>query len=942
MKKKTVINNDLKGKQSQIFYPNNSRQDPSLDGSAGEQNHNLYIQKTYAIKTKRIDSGAEKKFAKNITIRQSQLNSDNYRSSENPEQKSISNSYMKNNFKVHQDQYLKLKNANSDKVLKTFHDAKKKYETSMKNNKDNKGNDTRNNDSQTSRTGNNNTEYTVSEMNDNKMFKNFFKVTDKGEKSNKSPNVNKLDILKNNKKHHTERDSNGKPVAADKLRSFLNKQGTAYAERMPSHFKFNRNKLDHVAQVRNNDEYDDNSNMVSSRVKTNKLNVFVKPGEFTLSNENLNNRYSRNANSLDRKNYQSSREAGIKENYGKRDLSNAQNIDSKNSQAYAKNKKKLKKIAIMNKNDVSPGNKDNTLYQSNEILYKNYDFLNSPNSIDVLKSNNMDSTDFKSDSIKNPTLPKILTNIQQSDYSNRSKNFNIKKGNNSNNNTKNDSMQKSSRPNSKQQRLNLNINEAFITKEDAGYNLIASNKKVTSFRLNSPKSNNNARENVLFKPEVFSLVSNDSSKNIYNIRTEPDEAKKTKKTKKQIVYNAENDSANNDSTNNLNLYNNKAFENTQKNNPKGATQKKVNISITPKGNLQQVNFNHITPKHGNPIDSNNNLVQGNEVNNKFLYLNGETKQSTSPPSSHFGDLSPSENNMKTVSTKQKTIYDKLDNYYTDLPKIALYYMKKLYTFWMRADITHYFADVFRNHFAANWKHIRHGYNSKVVNQSDLKEARFLKERYEKNLNNQTTKRKKILVLDLDETLVHCKAAESLNESTRSWDKKIKITMSGGGLVDVYIFYRPYLMSFQKTVNKYFEVCIFTASNPNYANPVIDTFDPNQKYIKARYYRDSCLNNEKGYWVKDLGMFKERTLKDIVIVDNSASCYISNLENAIPVVPFIDNNADNELKDQEEFQIWLSKKEDIREPLRRVFGLGKMCYCNTIEEAYEKLLYYYIK
>ena len=133
------------------------------------------------------------------------------------------------------------------------------------------------------------------------------------------------------------------------------------------------------------------------------------------------------------------------------------------------------------------------------------------------------------------------------------------------------------------------------------------------------------------------------------------------------------------------------------------------------------------------------------------------------------------------------------------------------------------------------------------------------------------------MLDLDETLLHCKAAESLHESTRSWDKKIQITMSGGNLVDVYIYYRPHVFSFLKNMSEFYELCIFTASNPNYAIPVIDTLDPNHTYIKGRFFRDSCLNNDKGYWIKDLSMFKDRTLKDIMIVDNSASCFIRTLD-----------------------------------------------------------------
>jgi len=106
----------------------------------------------------------------------------------------------------------------------------------------------------------------------------------------------------------------------------------------------------------------------------------------------------------------------------------------------------------------------------------------------------------------------------------------------------------------------------------------------------------------------------------------------------------------------------------------------------------------------------------------------EAKQSTSPPSSQIGDTSATENQIKMHLNNKKTIYDNLDRNYADLHKIALYYMKKMYTFWIRTDITHYFAEAFRNHFVANWKHIRYGYNCPITNQRDLKEVRFLKEK----------------------------------------------------------------------------------------------------------------------------------------------------------------------------------------------------------------------
>ena len=88
------------------------------------------------------------------------------------------------------------------------------------------------------------------------------------------------------------------------------------------------------------------------------------------------------------------------------------------------------------------------------------------------------------------------------------------------------------------------------------------------------------------------------------------------------------------------------------------------------------------------------------------------------------------------------------------------------------------------------------------------------------------------------------------------------------------------------------------------------------------------------------MFKDRTLKDIMIVDNSASCFIRNLDNAIPIIPYIDNNADNELKDLEELLIWQSYKMDVRDSLRNIFKQPTLADYNSVDQACEEVLYQY--
>ena len=48
----------------------------------------------------------------------------------------------------------------------------------------------------------------------------------------------------------------------------------------------------------------------------------------------------------------------------------------------------------------------------------------------------------------------------------------------------------------------------------------------------------------------------------------------------------------------------------------------------------------------------------------------------------------------------------------------------------------------------------------------------------------------------------------------------------------------------------------------------DYIDPNHEFITHRLYRQHCFLTEEGYYVKDLRIFADRDLKDVVIVDNS--------------------------------------------------------------------------
>jgi hypothetical protein len=60
-----------------------------------------------------------------------------------------------------------------------------------------------------------------------------------------------------------------------------------------------------------------------------------------------------------------------------------------------------------------------------------------------------------------------------------------------------------------------------------------------------------------------------------------------------------------------------------------------------------------------------------------------------------------------------TLYDALNFNYSNMGGLNIYYMRKLNTFYVRKEISHYFADVFRTHVETNFKHIKNAVGSPI-------------------------------------------------------------------------------------------------------------------------------------------------------------------------------------------------------------------------------------
>ncbi|CAG9320717.1 unnamed protein product [Blepharisma stoltei] len=210
----------------------------------------------------------------------------------------------------------------------------------------------------------------------------------------------------------------------------------------------------------------------------------------------------------------------------------------------------------------------------------------------------------------------------------------------------------------------------------------------------------------------------------------------------------------------------------------------------------------------------------------------------------------------------------------------------------------------------------------------LQPASFL-QLNEKKINlprKEGTEGKKTLVFDLDETLVHC------NEVNKKYkpDVILPIHFVTGEVINAGISVRPYTKECLEYASQNFEVIVFTASHQCYADRVLDYLDPNNELIHHRLYRESCIVTQ-GVYIKDLRIFLNRDLNDLIIVDNAVYSFAYQLDNGIPIISWFDDKNDTELFNLIDYLKILQTVPDIREVNRKTFKLYSLA-----EESDEKV------
>ncbi|KAJ1502433.1 hypothetical protein HMI54_010212 [Coelomomyces lativittatus] len=178
----------------------------------------------------------------------------------------------------------------------------------------------------------------------------------------------------------------------------------------------------------------------------------------------------------------------------------------------------------------------------------------------------------------------------------------------------------------------------------------------------------------------------------------------------------------------------------------------------------------------------------------------------------------------------------------------------------------------------------------------------------KKTDSDTHLTKPILVLDLDETLIHSSLVPR-----RPSDFWIEVIQNNDMRTReiFWVYKRPGVDQFLRELSRVYQIYIFTAGIKEYASQILDQLDPEGTIFHGRFYRDDCTEIKgQGTFAKDLTKISD-ALHRMVLVDNTPTCYSLQPENGIPIKSWYTDLYDGHLHRLREFLTQVSTAPDLR-------------------------------
>ena len=164
---------------------------------------------------------------------------------------------------------------------------------------------------------------------------------------------------------------------------------------------------------------------------------------------------------------------------------------------------------------------------------------------------------------------------------------------------------------------------------------------------------------------------------------------------------------------------------------------------------------------------------------------------------------------------------------------------------------------------------------------------------------------KLLILDLDETLIHAREEPLAHAADFLFDR-------------YHVYARPYLRQFLERVADVFRIAIWTSAGAQYAAAVVSRIIPEGIAPEFVWSRERCTlryDHESGehYFRKDLSKVKRRgySLAGVLVVDDTPRKLEASYGNLVPIVPFAGSPDDDLLPNLGAYLVSLRHIEDVR-------------------------------